>query len=509
MRNLFSPQPTVINRIWQLFGVMVLLLLVLVAALYWSLARVSDLNLAIKQTELIQRELRNLGEAALNAETGQRGFLITHETPYLEPYYAGLSTATQSFQRLRALPLSAANRVRVNSAEKVFEKRTAILKETVALGHAGHFEAAISRLREGQGKLLMDEFGRIRNEAAAYERQTLDNKRERVLREFNYVLWGGAASVALAIALLSLATIHTTRRLGPPIAALLDGIHAMSLGQLDHRVNVMAPDEIGRIADAFNDMAAKALAARQTQQAIQAELERSNADLDGFAYVASHDLKAPLRGIKNLAQWIDEDIGSNASAETKENLHLLNRRVDRLDKLLESLLAYSRVGRKIGITEKIDTQQLIDEISEYLAPPAGFVIRCIGKMPLVFSPKAPLEQVFRNLINNAIKHHDHASGEVLISAEDLGEYLRFSVADDGPGIAAEFHERIFQMFQTLRPRDEREGSGMGLAIVKKTVENFGGRITVRSESQERGTEFLFTWPKLFGEARADRRSPRA
>jgi signal transduction histidine kinase len=226
-----------------------------------------------------------------------------------------------------------------------------------------------------------------------------------------------------------------------------------------------------------------------------AELRRSNQELDSFAYAASHDLKAPLRGIRNLTEWIAEDVKDKASADTTENLVLLRSRVDRLDMLLDSLLQHSRVGRVGAAPEDIDIDQLIHEIADYIAARNGFSVTYGGEIPVIHTSKAPLEQVLRNLIGNAIKHHDGDAGTVVVTTRDLGNEIEFRVEDDGAGIPTQFHERIFQMFQTLKSRDDLEGSGMGLAIVKKSVEGHGGTIRVESAPPHRGTAFIFTWEK--------------
>jgi PAS domain S-box-containing protein len=223
------------------------------------------------------------------------------------------------------------------------------------------------------------------------------------------------------------------------------------------------------------------------------ELERSNRDLEEFAYVASHDLKAPLRAVAHLAEWIAEDMGESAGEETRENLSLLRQRVARLQMLLDGLLAYSRVGRVEQSVEPVDSAALVEDIVASLAPPAGFRVACAGPMPVLRTNRAPLEHVLQNLIANALKHHDCAAGEVTISARQRGGLAEFRVTDDGPGIPPQYHERIFVIFQTLASRDEVEAGGIGLAIVKKTVERHGGRVAVHSNPPQRGTSFVFTW----------------
>jgi PAS domain S-box-containing protein len=338
------------------------------------------------------------------------------------------------------------------------------------------------------------------------------------------------------------------------------------------------------------------------------ELARSNQELDQFAYVASHDLKAPLRAIDHLAAWISQDAASLLPPTSRDHLEKLRGRIKRMEKLLEDLLAYSRAGRHLHEPEWVDTGALARDIGFMLAPPPGFTLEIQSPMPRVYTERVPLETVLRNLIGNAIKHHDHPeAGHVRIAAAiadtaelspapgrpsgtssntapgtasdstpgtssysafgtapntapdaasnvapnaasdavpasgsggasdstlgaasgsisgstsgavsnlvsdsttgsapgstsgaapgtESGGWVEFTVADNGPGIEPQHHERIFQVFQSLKPRDQVEGSGMGLAVVKKTVENQGGQIEVISQGLGAGAPIRVTWP---------------
>jgi PAS domain S-box-containing protein len=233
----------------------------------------------------------------------------------------------------------------------------------------------------------------------------------------------------------------------------------------------------------------------QRVQERTAELERSNRELDQFAYVASHDLKAPLRAIALLSEWITEDAGPLLPPASLDHLAKLNGRVRRMDRLLNDLLDYSRAGRVREAPELVDTRRLIQATVELLDLPAGFSVRLSPDLPELLTERVPLETVFRNLIQNAAKHHhDPAHGCVSIEAEVQTDAVLFCVRDDGPGIAAEYHERVFKLFQTLQPRDQVEGSGMGLSVVKKTVESRGGSVRLASQPG-RGSAFFFLWPK--------------
>jgi PAS domain S-box-containing protein len=226
------------------------------------------------------------------------------------------------------------------------------------------------------------------------------------------------------------------------------------------------------------------------------ELARSNADLEEFAYAVSHDLKAPLRAISHLAQWIGDDVTATANPETVESLKLLQARVGRMQMLLDGLLNYSRVGRTNSPIEDVDIAEVVREVAAMLAPPPSFVVVCEGTLPVVHTHRMSIQVVLENLIGNGLKHHDCAEGRITVSARLVDGVTEFRVSDDGPGIAAEFHERIFLIFQTLASRDDVESSGIGLTIVKKQVQSHGGRIWVESAPPARGTTFVFTWKEV-------------
>ncbi|NJM65053.1 MAG: PAS domain S-box protein [Acaryochloris sp. RU_4_1] len=223
-------------------------------------------------------------------------------------------------------------------------------------------------------------------------------------------------------------------------------------------------------------------------------LKDRNRELDQFAYVASHDLKAPLRAIANLSEWIEEDLNDRLSTENQQQMHLLRARVQRMDALINGLLEYSRVGRAQISTESVDVRTLLTEVIDTLSPPSSFKVVIEPDMPTLITRKLLLKQVFSNLIDNTIKHHPHPEGSVQIAVQDQGSRYEFAVSDDGHGIDPRYHEKIFVIFQTLEARDTLESTGIGLAIVKKIIETEGGTIRLDSE-QGQGTTFYFTWPK--------------
>lgn len=225
-------------------------------------------------------------------------------------------------------------------------------------------------------------------------------------------------------------------------------------------------------------------------------IEAVNKELEEFAYVASHDLKAPLRVIDNASKWLEKDLQAHLTDETRENMDLLRRRVKRMEKLLDDLLEYSRVGREKDdrYAEIITGDVLMSNILMLLSPPSGFTVTVSSGFADIYLKRMPIQQILMNLISNAIKHHDKKKGRIDVTVQDSVAYYTFAVKDDGPGIPAQFHEQVFKMFQTLKPRDQVEGSGMGLALVRKNVAIFGGTLTLKS-SEGKGSVFSFTWPK--------------
>jgi PAS domain S-box-containing protein len=289
-----------------------------------------------------------------------------------------------------------------------------------------------------------------------------------------------------------------------------------------------AEDLAGRIAQSIDNVQLyrEARAAEADLRALNETLEEQvtertkklaqrNQELDRFAYIASHDLKAPLRAIDNLATWITEDAAALLPAPSQTHLTKLRDRVARMEKLLNDLLAYSRADRHRGAPEQVDSNQLVREVAALIAPPT-FVIDVPAPLPTLVTLRVPLETVLRNLLGNAIKHHSRPTGRVVVTAQEIAEesaqenvqrsakesakesaappFIVFSITDDGPGIDPAYHERIFEIFETLQPRDQVEGSGVGLSIVKKIVESHGGAIVVASTLGS-GATFRFTWPK--------------
>ena len=224
------------------------------------------------------------------------------------------------------------------------------------------------------------------------------------------------------------------------------------------------------------------------------KLELANAELRDFAYVVSHDLKTPLRGISQIAYWLMEDYHDAFDEKGREMAELMINRVKRMDNLINGLLQYSRISRLGEREREIDLNLLVKQTIDVLAPSEHIDCEVEGELPHIVADETHIRQVFQNLIENALKFMGNSHGKVRIRCVEQDAFWRFSVEDSGPGIDRKYHKKIFQIFQVLTPRDKRESTGVGLALVKKIVELYGGKIWVVSEVGK-GSCFFFLFPK--------------
>jgi len=220
-----------------------------------------------------------------------------------------------------------------------------------------------------------------------------------------------------------------------------------------------------------------------------------NAELDDFAYAVSHDLKAPLRAITSLVNWVTEDYRDALGDDGREKLRLLSGKTDRMRALIDGILRYSRLGRTAQEQEPVDMAGLVREVIDLLAPPAQVTIVIEGAFPTIACDRVRMSEVFQNLISNAVRYGDASHNRIVVSCSRDGEYWQFRVADNGPGIDKQYHEKIFHIFETISANADAESTGVGLALVKKIVTMMGGSIRVESEPG-RGAAFLFTIPAV-------------
>jgi PAS domain S-box-containing protein len=355
------------------------------------------------------------------------------------------------------------------------------------------FRPMVTRVRDERRKLV---------HAETYTRAVLDNSYDAILTIDRAGLVRSANP-----ATLTMFGRTRTEVLGQPFITLVpaldpstnwreppQGLRSLTATRSDGKA--MTIDAAFTTANVDNEMVVIATLRESTEQLQRyaRDLERRNQELDQFAYVASHDLKAPLRAIVNLSQWIEEDAKGSLSPLVRDHLGMLRARVRRLETLIDGIHRYATATRPDQPPETIDTGALVREIAEEHNPQGRFAIRIAEAMPTVVADRTRLWQVFSNLIANAVKHHHAGQGEITVAVRPLAGAFEFSVSDDGPGIAAEFHDKIFVIFQTLTPKDIKDSLGLGLALVKKIVREEGGTISVDS-APGRGATFRFTWPQ--------------
>ena len=266
---------------------------------------------------------------------------------------------------------------------------------------------------------------------------------------------------------------------------------ARQVVQGDYQVKITDPgqqhDRLASLAALLNQMT-------QALDTAFGALENRNKELDQFAYVASHDLKAPLRGLRTIVKWMEEELPAELSPQLRTYLDQLKGRLSRLDDLIDGLLTYARASRAERQLEPVNVAQLVREVADLVVPPS-FALVLVPGLPTFVADRLSLQQVFTNLLSNAVKYYtSEGQGQITIAGQDLGAHYEFRVQDNGPGIAPEHHHKIFLLFQTLRDRNTAESTGIGLSIVKKLVEDQQGSVRLESALGQ-GATFIFTWPK--------------
>ena len=282
------------------------------------------------------------------------------------------------------------------------------------------------------------------------------------------------------------------RKIFDPLLEITQITQRLSQGDLSLDIPDYESIELHRMADALSVFKRNALELKEAN----INLQIANEDVKNFAFAASHDLKSPLRGISNLVEFLQEDIGPIIDEESQKNLYNIQRRVNRLEDLLDDLLAYARAGKENTEKAEVDPRVLLSEISELFNSKTKFSLIIESAPKTIYVERAPFEQVLRNLIDNAIKHNDLDVTECRVFIKEFGGHYEVMFCDNGPGIPKQYHERVFEIFKKLKSRDEVEGSGMGLSLILKLIKQQSGTINIISDPDtKRGTCFRFTWVK--------------
>ncbi|MCD6679400.1 MAG: ATP-binding protein [Burkholderiaceae bacterium] len=439
------------------FGFAVLVVLLVGAFSYLTTVRfVGSAREALLNAELVT-PLKRVLAFTYETEAAQRSFLYTGERSNLAQRDAAIESTRRTLDELRRLARNdPALLARIDRLVPIVEARLRMLDEVLAARERSDAESR-TLVARGLGReemaILAHEVNAIADEQHAQLRANAEAARSQGNRIYSIFFVALAGVVALLLFLQ-----HAIRR------------------------------EIASRQAAHAELAASE--AKQAQ--LLRELQAANEELANFAYIASHDLKAPLRAIASLAQWISTDYADRFDDAGREQIALLLGRVKRMDRLIDGILQYSRVGRVREARTVVDLNEIVAETVDLLAPPAHVHVK-VGRLPTLTIERTRAQQLFQNLIGNAIQYSDKPQGEVSVDCRRVAGEWQFTVRDNGPGIESRHFDRIFQMFQSLAPRDHRESTGIGLSLVKKIVETHGGRIWVESKIGS-GSVFHFTLP---------------
>lgn len=449
----------------------------------------------LTSSETVMRFSNQLHKRIIEMQSGFRGFLLTDNENFLEPYYQGLEEIPSLLKGEKNLIKSQTIQVHKLDSIEVLHQRWIVYANTLINTRKAADTSAIARekykmlfeneVKKEFGKKLNDRIKKIFDQFDQYEYSVRKNRRENLAASINttHDLSIGLGMLTLVIAVVS--SLVITKNISGRILKMVTLAQQISKGHftiIEDKQN----DELTTLSQSLNVMSLR------LDKSFK-DLEKKNAELDQFAYVVSHDLKAPLRGMYNILEWIKEDLPNELSKEMNQYMEKLRGRITRLEGLVNGLLDYAKIGRVAGKINLVDVHALVNDICEILVP-ANFTVNIAANLPTIKTDKLKLEQVFNNLISNAVKYNNKPDGKIDIECEEQLNFYKFVIRDNGVGISKIYFDKIFVLFQTLREKNEVESTGIGLAIVKKIVEEEKGKIQVESELGK-GSTFSFTWPK--------------
>lgn len=448
----------------------------------------------VSQSQIIVRNSAALQRNIIDMQSGMRGFLLIGDSSYLQPYDQAVEQLPNLIREIKGFTTQTPGQMQKINEIDVMQSRwqnqfalpLISMKRDDAINGNNSLQMRLNGLIDGE-KILMDSIRSSFRQFNALEYQIREERRERLNHSIETTRQVSSILTIISVILGLCWAYYIIQLISGRINKMVVLADRISKGDYKTQISDVSQDELSHLSHSLNRMSA-------TIDETFTELDRKNKELDQFAYVVSHDLKAPLRGIEVASRWVEEDMGKSLPDSVREYLLIMRSRVHRMENLINGILALARIGRSAPIEEEVDVEVLLNEVVDLVAPPPAFKIDIQGQMPMLYTARVQLQQVFSNLIGNAIKYHNSTEGHVIIKHEETDEFHVFSVSDDGPGIDPEYHERIFVIFQTLQERDAVESTGVGLSIVKKIVEWQGGSIWVDSKPGE-GAIFTFTWPK--------------
>jgi signal transduction histidine kinase len=464
-----------------------------------------------KQAELVNEDAEKFAESTLivrhsnrfqrnflNMVSGLRGYVLTNEPFFIETYDSAI---LENKQILTALDELLADRSPQHSTldeikklngywiDQIANPLLAAKKQTMSLdsGRQAINGLYYTTVKKGAEKNIQRNLQRQFANLMNYEYRFRDSQKQKLNNAIQQT-----KTITFSLTVISIITgmciaIFLAFYISSRIVKMVRMANQIAAGQYDVHMNDSGKSELSQLARALNNMA-KIL---DTNISI---LKRQKEELDQFAHIVSHDLKAPLRGIDNVVTWIEEDHSFDLPAKVHEYLDIIKGRIKRAESLLKGILQYAKVGREQRDKEVVDLNELLLEVKGYMPKKDDVQLLVQPNLPALYTERIPLLQIFTNLISNAYKYHDKAKGTVKVYFQAVGDYFEFFVSDDGPGIEQKHFQKIFQIFQTLHERDSHENTGVGLAIVKKILDDRNLKINIVSEPGQ-GSTFSFYWPK--------------
>ncbi len=421
------------------------------------------------------------------------GYLLTSDSNFLVDYKAGMRITTTLFDEQQKLirgnpqQMFLLDTIRIlhlqwlSYANELIDAKRAPFVSSAS--ERNYNELLFENQLKGQvGKKINDSISHKFSELDKIEYNIRGNHSSNLMSSIEKTHLFSLIFFTLTIIIGAATTIYIVSLISKRIKTMVRLAHSISKGNFT-TLNDRHRDELTDLSSSLNIMS-------DSLRKNITELENRNAELDKFAYVVSHDLKAPIRGIHNVIKWIEEDLGDEFSPEAKKYLDIIPQRTKRMEDLINGLLDYARIREKT-IPEKTDVNEMVSNIVESVVPRDFRILK--DNLPVIVTERLKLEQVFTNLISNAVKYTPGPGREIIIGCKESDTHYEFSVKDNGIGIERQYHDKIFEMFQTLREKNEKESTGIGLAIIKKILDDRHCTIRVNS-ALGRGSEFVFTWP---------------
>lgn len=465
---------------------------------YKQAEKVNENSEWFAKSTLVMQQSNRFQRNILSMVSGLRGYLLSAEDHFIQSYDSAAQENVKILEELQAIipdtsgqslalkELVALNNEWMNNfaAPLIQAKRAASASDSsLAAYNALYREKLLVGTEMNINRRLQQRFRDFTNFEYRLRtvRSELLSESIRQTRTISFYL------TTLSILFGFLISLFLAYSISTRIMAMVKMANTIASGNYGVKTADTGNDELSQLANSLNHMA------EVLSENIRL-LQRKNEELDQFAHIVSHDLKAPLRGIDNVITWIEEDHSTELPPKISEYIQLIKGRLLRAENMIRGILLYARVGKQNLQREFINLNALMQDIAENLVPRPGLRLETQPNMPEIYSERIPLQQVLSNLISNAIKYHDKAEGYIKVYVKSLNNHLEFFVEDNGPGISPAYHDKIFAIFQTLQERDSFESTGVGLAIVKKILDDRKQKITVKSEVGN-GTTFSFTWPK--------------